>query len=83
MSAAIREADPEGLLELGAPDDEYDGQAAELARRLLHGDSMRETLDEWYPVGTGGSRRTSCTKPIPPDKLHETLVTIQRELLGT
>lgn len=45
--AVIDEADPDGLLEAGAPDDEYDDYVAEIARRLLHGEDPRLILDLW------------------------------------
>jgi hypothetical protein len=72
VSAAIREADPEGLIRLGAPDDEYDGYAAEVARRLLHGDSIPELLFESYPDWQGR---------IPRQQVQATITSIQRELL--
>lgn len=43
----VDEADPEGLLELGAPADEYDDHAADAARRLLRGDDPSDIASSW------------------------------------
>jgi hypothetical protein len=43
----IDEADPEGLLAMGAPSDEYDAFAAQVARRLLHGEDPLTLVAGW------------------------------------
>lgn len=45
-------ADPEGLLELGAPTDEYDGEVEDLTRLVVRGDvtadSVLEVWERWF-----------------------------------
>ncbi len=43
----IDEADPEGLLAMGAPGDEYDSYAADVARRLVHGEDPALIVGSW------------------------------------
>ena len=40
VKKAVDDADPEGLLAMGAPTDEYDDAVAELTRRLLKGEAV-------------------------------------------
>lgn len=69
----VDEADPMGLVVIGAPDDEYDSQAREVARHLLHGEAIteewvRRTWPEWF------GRQ-------PPACLAQRLAAVQAELL--
>lgn len=43
----IDEADPEGLLAIGAPPDEYDTYSADVARRLIHGEEPSTLVGKW------------------------------------
>jgi hypothetical protein len=53
VKTAVDESDPEGLLALGAPDDEYDDAIAELARRLIHDEGLeRAAIEAWFPPST-------------------------------
>ncbi|MEM9464263.1 MAG: hypothetical protein AAGA90_02765 [Actinomycetota bacterium] len=45
----IDEADPEGLLAIGAPPDEYDSYSADVARRLIHGEDPSAIVGLWKP----------------------------------
>lgn len=48
VRAVVNAADPEGLIALGAPDDEYGPQVGELARRLTSGPiTTADVLDVW------------------------------------
>ena len=64
----IDEADPEGLLEMGAPEDEYESAVAEITRRLLHGEDLPALLSRWYGNEV-------------PGHLTGALVDLQRRLL--
>lgn len=53
----LDDADPMGLLAMGAPQDEYDSQAREVARRHLHGERMSEGwVQATWPEWSGGQR---------------------------
>ena len=43
----LDEADPEELLAAGAPQDEYDAVARDLARRLLHGEDPQAIVETY------------------------------------
>jgi hypothetical protein len=46
---AVNASDPEGLLALGSPDDEYEDAVGELTRRLLKGEPTDEGwLSSWF-----------------------------------
>ena len=49
-------ADPEGLLDLGAPPDEYDPEVEDLARLVQHGDvtphSVLQIWERWFGPGS-------------------------------
>ncbi len=48
VHAVVAAADPEGLLALGAPDDEYSAQVGELTRRLRAGSiTAADVLEVW------------------------------------
>lgn len=48
VRVVLTAADPEGLIALGAPDDEYGPQVGELARRLSSGPiTAADVLDVW------------------------------------
>jgi hypothetical protein len=49
VRAVLNEHDPEGLLELGAPADEYDPEAEEFVRLLARGDEIKSAVvvDVW------------------------------------
>ena len=48
VHAVVTAADPEGLIALGAPDDEYGPQIGELTRRLSCGPvTAADVLDVW------------------------------------
>ncbi|ALG14320.1 hypothetical protein [Kibdelosporangium phytohabitans] len=49
VRAVLNEHDPEGLLDLGAPDDEYDFEAEDFVRLLAHGDAIEPAVvvDVW------------------------------------
>lgn len=59
--------DPEGLLAIGAPADEYDAEAAELAGRLRDGrpittDVLGDVWERWFGPGSGYVRKTSMSQ---------------------
>jgi hypothetical protein len=46
---AVNATDPEGLLALGSPDDEYEDAIGELTRRLLKGEPIDDGwLSSWF-----------------------------------
>jgi hypothetical protein len=50
----VNAADPEGLLKLGAPDDEYDDAVGMLTRHLLGGKQIsQKELDSWFSANYG------------------------------
>jgi hypothetical protein len=60
----LRREDPEGLLGIGAPTDEYALEADDLARRLRDGrpvtsEALAEVWERWFGPGSGYVRRTS------------------------
>jgi len=64
VERAINEADPIGLLDLGAPSDEYAPEIGTIIPRLVkaHGvDEVTAVLDEefrrWFGEGTAGPRQ--------------------------
>lgn len=57
----VNEHDPEGLLEMGAPEDEYDPEVTDLVRLVLRGDSLDPrdviaTWARWFGEGVGFRR---------------------------
>ena len=49
VKEVVNGSDPEGLLALGFPDDEYDDAVREITRRLLKGEPTDEmTLSQWF-----------------------------------
>jgi hypothetical protein len=52
----VNAADPEGLLDLGAPADEYDPEVEDLTRLVQHGDvttaTVREIWERWFGPGS-------------------------------
>ena len=49
VKAAVDEADPEGLLAMGAPSDEYDDAVTELTRRVLKGEVVEhDGVERWF-----------------------------------
>lgn len=66
----LNREDPEGLLALGAPTDEYSHEADDLARWLrgglpLTGEVLTEVWERWFGPGSGYMRRT------PKPQIHE------------
>lgn len=61
--AIIDEADPDGLLTLGAPADEYSALAADVARRLLHDEDVAALVDSW-PEWHGSRERQWCIERL-------------------
>lgn len=57
VRALVAKADPDELVVLGAPADEYDGLVADLARRLPNGDDLtaENLFGTW--AGFGGTQR--------------------------
>ena len=60
--------DPEGLLAIGAPYDEYAPEAEDLAQRLregrpITGEVLVEVWERWFGSGSGYVRRTSKPQP--------------------
>ena len=60
----LNREDPEGLLAVGAPADEYEPEADDLARRLrdgrrITGEALVEVWEHWFGPGSGYVRRTS------------------------
>ena len=54
VKKAVDDADPEGLLAMGAPTDEYDDAVAELTRRLLKGEAVDERgIAAWFAATYG------------------------------
>ena len=71
--------DPEGLLSVGAPADEYEPEADDLARRLrsgrgITGEVLVDVWERWFGPDSGYVRRTS--KP-QIDKLAAELDALQ------
>lgn len=57
VKAAVDALDPEGLLRMGAPDDEYDSEVDEFTARLAQGDvvtsdSVRAIWARWFGSST-------------------------------
>jgi hypothetical protein len=49
VKEAVNASNPEGLLALGAPDDEYEDAVGDLTRRLLKGELTNEAwLSSWF-----------------------------------
>jgi hypothetical protein len=70
----VNEGDPEGLLALGAPVDEYDDAVAYLTRRLLHHDLPdRAEIEAWFGTQYG-------VTPSGVDRLLEPLRLMTGEL---
>ena len=59
----IDEADPEGLLALGAPADEYSALVADVARRLLRDEDAAAIVDSWAEWH-GGRERQWCIERL-------------------
>jgi hypothetical protein len=55
VQRVLNEADPEGLLAMGAPNDEYDDAVGEFTRRLINGETLdRASIESWF-LGQFGS----------------------------
>jgi hypothetical protein len=59
VKALVDQADPEGLLAMGAPSGEYDDAVAELTRRVLKRELDQGAIEQWFgscygatPIGT-------------------------------
>lgn len=49
VKQAVDKADPEGLLAMGAPSDEYEDAVTELTRRVLTGEVIeRDAVERWF-----------------------------------
>ena len=49
VKEAVDEADPEGLLAMGAPPDEYDDAVTDLTRRVLNGEVIEQDgVERWF-----------------------------------
>ena len=49
VKRAVDDADPEGLLAMGAPSDEYDDAVTELTRRVLKGEVIEQhAVEHWF-----------------------------------
>jgi hypothetical protein len=63
VMAVLNEVDPEGLLKMGAPDDEYEGEARILLRRMVrYGQPLTAEYvrDVWLVMfGSGSGSQTS------------------------
>ncbi|GII91108.1 hypothetical protein Ssi02_13390 [Sinosporangium siamense] len=79
----INRCDPEGLLESGAPDDEYDPEVGELAA-LVHGDTTITTsavaavFDNWF-----GDSLWTAQRPGEVAKVAADLEKMRRSIAGT
>lgn len=57
VKAVVDQADPAGLLSLGAPSDEYDDAVEEFTRRVLKGEPTdAKTIEDWFVDGYGIAR---------------------------
>ena len=75
VKAIVDEADPEGLLALGSPSDEYDDAVTELTRRVLKGEVLREEpIERWFADQYGST-------PSPTGALVARLQAIQASAL--
>lgn len=76
----LNREDPEGLLEAGAPLDEYSNEAADLAGLLrggrpVTGDVLADVWEHWFGPDSGYVRRTSKRQI---NKLAEKLDALRR-----
>ena len=61
----VNNVDPEGLLEMGAPDDEYDDVVGMLTRHLIDGTRLLPyELESWFSVHYGSKSRTEAASEI-------------------
>ena len=73
VKEAVNASDPEGLLALSFPDDEYEDAVGEITRRLLKGEPTDETsLSKWFDSQYGA--------PATVDALAERLMKIAADL---
>jgi hypothetical protein len=76
VKEAVNASDPEGLLGLGAPDDEYEDAVVELSRRLLKGEHINEPwLSSWFQDRYG----LAASVGVLIDRLSAIATDLQRE----
>ena len=81
VKKAVDDADPEGLLAMGAPTDEYDDAVAELTRRLLKGEAVDERgIAAWFAAtyGLAPSRVGALVTKLAAIKLPNQVTTRHR-----
>jgi hypothetical protein len=76
VKEAVNASDPEGLLALGAPDDEYVDAVGDLTRRLLKGERNNEAwLSSWFQDRYG----LAASVGVLVDRLSAIATDLQRE----
>jgi hypothetical protein len=77
VKQAVDKADPEGLLAMGAPSDEYDDAVSRLVRKVLKGEAITAAdLAEWFTDNYGIDTADSAV-----EALVDELTSIQTRLL--
>jgi hypothetical protein len=73
VKALVDQADPEGLLAMGAPSDEYDDAVGELTRHVLKDKPIdRGAVERWFGTVYGMA-------PAGTDDLVQELETVRQE----
>ncbi len=75
----VNAADPEGLLDLGAPADEYDPEVEDLTRLVQHGDvttkSVQNIWERWFGSGNALQRNPALLEHLTQQLRREHLDT--------
>lgn len=68
VTAAVAAEDPEGLLDIGAPADEYDPEVDDLVRLVAEGrvttDRVVEIWEAWFGPGSALARRPEAAERL-------------------
>jgi len=73
LRAIMRHYDPEGLLEAGAPADEYSGEEAELLRLIVRGKLDREAVCDIWRERFGPTASLLANEPLTAEVTRELL----------
>lgn len=74
VKAAIDRADPDGLLEIGAPSDEYDSESEEIAKKISGDNSVEEIAETAAKIFS-----RTFNSAFLPDRFMEAAAEILRE----
>lgn len=74
VKSAIDRADPDGLLAIGAPSDEYDSESEEIAKKISENDSVENIAETAAKVFS-----RTFNAAFSPDRFMEAAAEILRE----